>query len=475
MALFLQSEIEKASKLGFTEGAKGLPAPDATDPDLNESKFYAKAVSQLNKTGEAITPKITAQAKRVAEIGSKLASVRSVIDSLRNKTSLEAQVNSRLQQSFGTMVESKKNQLLREAELNAFKLGNNLYHPAAYPTDMAKHMSWVVITLAIETLVNAAFFAGAKSLIVGALFAFAVSVVNLGIAFIGGLFFRGKNSVHASIKFQGWLIFSIAWILLGVINLVTACVRSASAELLAKELGEDPIAAIFSNHTQAFNLAKENIAGILHGHFPFSDLNGLILLFVGLLAAVIGMWKGYAADDPYPNYGALTRSSVEADKTYSALELSLISDVQTVADKPIKEIIDSRQTVNSLNQQIGTIRKDATDLRNDWQQRVAQLTHEFESIVDVYRKSVKAVKPNPPPTYFDEPVTLPENQSIFSSLGELDAQAYTAQLQIDEFSVDALPFLAEEEQILNNERSTLLGKIVVDHIGNITKTARQSI
>lgn len=475
MALFLQSEIEKASKLGFTEGAKGLPAPDATDPDLNESMFYAKAVSQLNKTGEAITPKITAQTKRVAEVGSKLESVRSVIDSLHNRTSLEAQINSRLQQSLGTMVVAKKNQLLREAELNAFKLGNNLYHPASYPSDMAKHMSWVVITLAIETIVNAAFFAGANSLIFGALVAFAVSVVNLGIAFIGGIFFRGKNSVHAGIKFQGWLIFTIAWILLCGINLLTACVRSASAELLAKEMGEDPIAAIFSNQTQAFALAKENIAGILQGHFPFADLSGLILLFVGLLAAVIGMWKGYAADDPYPNYGALTRSSVDADKTYAALEQSLKLDAQTVADKPIKEIVDSRQTINSLKQQIGSIRKDATDLRNDWQQRVAQLTHEFESIVDVYRKSVKAVKPNPPPAYFDKPVTLPDNQSITSSLSELDSQTSMAQSEIDNFSVDALPFLAETEQSLNNERSTLLGKIVVDHIEEITKTARQSI
>jgi len=475
MSLFLQSEIEKASKLGFTEGAKGLPAPDATGPDLNESKFYAKAVSQLNKTGELITPKITAQTKLVAEIGSRLESVRSVIDSLKSRTSLEAQINSRLQQSIGTMVEAKKNQLLRDAELNAFKLGNNLYHPATYPTDMAKHMSWVVITLAIETLVNAAFFAGANSLIFGALVAFAVSVVNLGIAFIGGIFFRGKNSVHATVKFQGWLIFSIAWILLVGINLLTACVRSASAELLAKEIGEDPIAAIFSNQTQAFALAKENIAGILQGHFPFSDLSGLILLFVGLLAAVIGMWKGYAADDPYPKYGALTRSSVEANKNYSDLELSLKSDAQAVADKPIREIVDSRQTINSLKQQIGTIRKDATDLRNDWQHRVAQLTHEFESIVDVYRKSVKAVKPNPLPAYFDEPVTLPENKAIYHSLGELDSQTNDAQSGIDDFSVNALPFLAEAEQTLNNERSTLLGKIVVDHIEEITKTARQNI
>ena len=151
------------------------------------------------------------------------------------------------------------------------------------------------------------------------------------------------------------------------------------------------------------------------------------------------------------------------------------SDAQAVADKPIKEIVDSRQTINSLKQQIGSIRKDATDLRNDWQQRVAQLTHEFASIVDVYRKSVKAVKPNPPPAYFDQPVTLPDNQSITNSLSELDSQTSKAQAEIDDFSVNALPFLAETEQLLNNERSTLLGKIVVDHIEEITKAARQSI
>ena len=55
VTIFLQSEIEKASKLGFTEGAKSLPAPDATDPDLNESKFYAKAVSVFNITVQKST------------------------------------------------------------------------------------------------------------------------------------------------------------------------------------------------------------------------------------------------------------------------------------------------------------------------------------------------------------------------------------------------------------------------------------
>lgn len=193
MSIFLQSEIEKASKLGFAEGAKGLPAPEALEPDLNESKFYAKAVSQLNKIGETITPKITGQAKRITDVTSKLAATKSVIDALNNRSPLAAQINSRLQQSIGTMVEAKKSQLLRAAELNAFKLGNNLYHPAVYPSDMAKHMSWVVITLAIETIVNAAFFAGANSLVFGALVAFAVSTVNLGIAFICGIFFRGKT------------------------------------------------------------------------------------------------------------------------------------------------------------------------------------------------------------------------------------------------------------------------------------------
>jgi hypothetical protein len=47
--LFFQSEVEKASNLGFSEGSKGLPAPDALSPDLNETRFYAKAVNLLNE------------------------------------------------------------------------------------------------------------------------------------------------------------------------------------------------------------------------------------------------------------------------------------------------------------------------------------------------------------------------------------------------------------------------------------------
>jgi len=475
MSLFLQSEIERASKLGLAEGAKGLPPPDANNLDLNESKFYAKAIDQLNKTGEVITPKISAQTKRVAEVGSKLESVKAVVDSLHNRTSLEAQIDSRLKQSLGMMVEAKRSQLLREAELNAFKLSNSLYHPATYPSDMAKHISWVVFILAIETIVNATFFAGANSLIFGAIVALAVAAVNLGVAFIGGIFFRGKNSIITSTEFQGWLICSISWFIIIVLNLLTACVRSASAELLAKELGKDPVVAILTNQTQAFELAKQNIAGIMQGNFPFSDLSGLILLFVGLLAAIIGMWKGYAADDPYPKYGALTRSSVEANKKYKEQEASLKSDAQNVADQPIREIVDARQTINSLKQQIGVIRKDSTDLKNDWHQRLAQLTHEFDAIVDVYRKSVKAVKPNPPPSYFDERVLLPENNSINSNLTDLESQISNAQSEIDNFSIGALPFLAESEKALNNERSTLLGSIVVSHLEGVTSAARQGI
>jgi hypothetical protein len=80
------------------------------------------------------------------------------------------------------------------------------------------------------------------------------------------------------------------------------------------------------------------------------------------------MWKGYAADDPYPKYGALTRSSVEANIKYKEQESSLKSDAQNVADQPIREIVDARQTINSLKQQIGVIRKDSTDLKNDYNQ-----------------------------------------------------------------------------------------------------------
>ena len=475
MTVFFQTEIEKASKLGFAEGSKGLPSPEALNPDLNESKFYAKVISLLNKTVASISPKIAALTKKVTEAGAKLEVVSATIDSLKNRTSLEAQIDSRLKQSFSSMVEAKKNQLLREAELSAFKLSYNLYHPAHYPEDMARHMSWVVFALAIETAINAAFFAGASGLVVGAIIALTVAGVNLGIAFIGGWFFREKNSVHGSQKIQAWLIFLFCWVLITTLNLLTAAYRSASAELLSRNLGEDPLAAILQQEGKAFGQALTNVAGILDGRFPFSDLNGLILLFVGLLAAVIGMWKGYGADDPYPKYGEITRLAIAASKIYNELEQALKSDAQTVADQPLRQIVDARQAINSIKQQIGAARMEATNLKSEWRQKFTELQHEYQSIIEVYRKAVRSVKPNPVPLYFDEPVGLNDQQHLDENLEELENQTNQMQIRINEASAQDLPFLADSEQTINNERSTLLGNVVVNHITHITQTARDSI
>lgn len=476
-SIFFQSEIDKASKLGFIEGSKGLPAPDATTLDLNEAKFYATAISFLNNTAALIAPKITSLTRSVTEIGGKLETVRANVDSLQNRTSLEAQVESRLNQSFGAMVDAKRNQLLREAELSAFKLSNNLFHPAAYPANIAQHMSWVAITLAIETVINAAFFSGPSGYLHGAIIALAVAGVNLGFAFTGGWFFRDKNSVNTSSRIQGWAIFLFSWALIISWNLMTAAYRSAAAELLSKKSREDPMAIFLTmgNQSEAFLQALSNVKGILVGEFPFADLNGLILMFVGLLAAMIGMWKGYSADDPYPRYGTITRSTVAASKAYTELEDSLRADAQIVADCPRREIGDARQTINSIKQQIGSARRDATDVRNEWQQKVTQLRHEYISIVDVYRKSVRAVKPNPSPTYFDEPVDVPDNQSMISDLAALDIQVTEMQSGIEITSDKGLPFLAASEQSLNEDRARLLGVVMNTHIDRIIQTARGSI
>jgi hypothetical protein len=480
-SIFFQSEIDKASKLGFIEGSKGLPAPDATTLDLNEAKFYAKAISFLNKTAASIAPKITSLTRGVSEIGSKLETVRASVDSLRNRTSLEAQIESRLNQSFGAMVDAKRNQLLREAELNAFKLSNNLVHPAIYPTSFAQHMSWVAITLTIETIINAAFFSNASGYLVGALIALGVAGLNLGFAFIGGLFFRGKNSVNSPLRIQAWGIFLFLWALIVFFNLLTATYRSEAAEIYSKltNLSESSIPDLgkleLEGQKEAFIQALSNLTGIFVGEFPFSDLNGLILMLVGLLAAVIGMWKGYSGDDPYPRYGIITRSAIAASKAYAKLEDSLRADAQIVADCPRGEIGDARQTINSIKQQVGSARRDATDVRNEWQQKITQLRHEYVSIVDVYRKSVRAVKPNPSPAYFDDPVDVPDNQSMINELALLDTQVAKMQSEIEIVSEEGLPFLAVSEQSLNEVRARLLGVVMNNHIDRIVQSARGSI
>ena len=394
---------------------------------------------------------------------------------MRHRPALSDLIDSKMQQSFGLMVDSKKNHLLRDAELNAFKLSNNLFHPATYPKDLASHMSWVLVALVLETIINASFFAGASGLIIGAMVALSVSAVNLGISFIAGVFFRDKNSISHNLRIQGWLIFLNAWFILIALNLLTAAYRSASAELLSKMLVKNPLAAVLTSQTEAFQLALTNIAGILNGHFPFADLNGLILMFVGLLAGIVGMWKGYTADDPYPKYGLITRNAVEAAKKYEALEKDLRSEANSASSEPLKDILDSRQAINSIQKQHGACTRDAKDLKNEWQQEMSKLTHEYVSIVDVYRKAIKAVKPNPAPAYFEYPVELPQNDQLLNTINELDNRLIEIKAEIEDLTLTGLPYLAEAEQLLNKERTNLLGNVLNEHLSKITQAARDTI
>ena len=473
--LFLQSEIEKASNLGFSEGSKGMPPPDATGPDLNETRYYAKAVSLLNGCASKISPKITLLSKKVSEIRNKIETTSAVIESLRSLTSLKSKIESQLEQSMGVMIEAKKNQLLREAELNAFQLTNNLHHPAHYPVDMAQHMSWVVLALAIETIINANFFAGASGLIVGAVIALTFSGVNLTLAFGTGIFFRGRNSVNSSTRLQAWTIFITSWIIIFALNLLTAAYRSASAELLSKMLEENPVAAVLISQQEAFKLALSNVAGVFSGHFPFADLNGLILMFVGLLAAGIGMWKGYSVDDPYPKYGHVTRLSAAANANYAEFEAKLKADASRVSEEPLLQIMDTRQNINSLKQQVNTVKKETADVKNEWSQNFSHLTHEYQSLVDVYRQAIKSVKPNQIPEYFKQPVLLSENSSINESLSELESNVSSSQSEVEVISNTALPFLATIEQSINNEKSTLLGSVITSYLSKVTQLARDGI
>jgi len=336
-------------------------------------------------------------------------------------------------------------------------------------------MSWVAVALAIETIVNAGFFKGANGIVVGAIVAFALAGVNLAISFGGGVYFRGKNSINPLSKKLAWLVFILTFSLIIPLNLLTAAYRSASAELLSKMLAINPSAAVITNQFEAFALAKSQLSGIFDGNFPFADLDGVILLFVGLIAAVIGMWKGYTADDPYPGYGHISRTAIAAEKKYIELEKKLKTETNLVSEEPLKSIIDTRQNISSLTQQVNSINKEASDLKNEWQQNFSKLLQQYQSLIDVYRKAIKSVKPNAVPDYFNQQVSLEESESINSSIVDLELEIAIVKAEVKELSDVALPFLADSEQNINNERSTVLGGVITNYLNNVIQEARNVI
>jgi hypothetical protein len=401
-------------------GEAGVPAPDAvlpTGPEQAAIQRVEKArqdyvdwavlrlgVLNQNITKEDITQDLNRARQADQEFGRKASTLLNEKDVLLRKLSDTARS--------------------RSLELRAFKDEHGLTRDAHHPEggQLALRWSLLALLIVVEGIANAGFFAQGVTtgLVGGAIYAMSFAALNVGVAFVLGLFVVRHRSHKSMFKaLLGWAGLLLAFAFIVTVSLGIAHFRDAL------------IAGVPSPSTAALATLKET-------PLQLRDLMSWGLFGISVMFGLGALVDGLYMDDLYPGYGPLYRKTRQVLSDYEEElgglreELEELKDEELVLlDKTIKRAEISVRTFAGLVEDKKSAQSRLQTAFRDADNALNALLHEFRTENEVARRGL------PRPGYFDKPpqlnpVTVPDFE-IEKNVEDLRLQEMSFQALLQEF------------------------------------------
>ena len=294
----IEAELKEAA---VADALIGQPAADCQQLTGAENR----AVAFAREEGRKIVNQITGHLERT----------RDAVDSAHTYCNTAArdrqQILDRVPPTPQDLDQFKKERDLAIAALNNFRQSNRLDRSAA-GDDRVTQALWATAIVAVEGLINSYFYAPVSDfgLVGGFATAFFVSFVNVGFAFIGGVFgLRYLSHVDTTKQLGGVVAFLLCLAVCALVVAFSALFRGHIDSLRTSNEGIEDI------EVEAWNRVVESILEFDMAAM-FLSLDSFLLLFVGVFCAILGFWKGREFDDPYPGYGDRYRKRAQMIDEY---------------------------------------------------------------------------------------------------------------------------------------------------------------
>lgn len=364
---------------------RDYPPPDATAPDYVEESIKAHLRGVEADQGAIFS-------RRLKILKQALGNLTSDLDF----HALNAQVQfviqnavAELQKGRAAIFSNRDRYVTLTNELTDFRRVNNLtrIEPRNQGNRTFK-VGLIIFLLAVETVLNAGFFAGGtdQGFLGGGVIALAVSVINLGTAFfVGFKFFPMRNRADKLSKVVGYASL-LVWILFVLlINLLAGHYREVINAIDLNAVSNPGILAV---------------TAFLDSPFGLSDLVSWYLFAIGTLASALVFADGYTFDDPYPGFGDLWRRQ----KIITRILSDQIADQHEYLEEHFSELnSDLQQRLASLGgkrQRFENYRIQVAALHSEFQAFQKQLASVYSSVISQYRSENSSVRKSVPPEYF---------------------------------------------------------------------------
>ncbi|MBM3496050.1 MAG: hypothetical protein FJX72_17275 [Armatimonadetes bacterium] len=397
-------------KEGASEGGSNRPDSNASVPDLNEVKAITAARQAVEAEKASFSDSLVAAERQHSEIRQRIDSLDASCQSHLGHDLIEGAFRSSLAKHDHALVSACAAEMEARAALNAFRVRNEIRDPAKYPEDRLFHFSLLILFIAIETGVNAFFYEGSSGLLGGAFIAFAVSVVNMGIAAILGALFRYSNLPELKHKLVGYGAL-LGFVLTGfVLNLIFSTFRIQHQILQVRIIEEglpEPTTAMLVG---ALRTAVVDAFSVFQLNFPAIDFMSFTLFFVGFGCSVIAFWKGYTFDDRHPGHGDMDRRHKAAEKAFADARAVAFEDAHAGVRQMADEVQRLRDSIVSEQRAAAALKAQAQSAHATLCAAVSSIQGELDLVIETYRAANRATRATFAPQYFSEkPSVLPED------------------------------------------------------------------
>lgn len=257
----------------------------------------------------------------------------------------------------------KKDLAVAQKDLDVFKGANGLGAAANYPESRSNALYFIVGAAILEALFNIAFLREQLDGHIALFVAIAVAAMNVGVNVWFGIENRLKNHIDEELASKGRMYKLYAFFAILFLNSFIAYIRYS---MLPE--GQDVNAQFF--------------------------LESGVLFLVGIILGVAAFTKGYALDDPYPDYGRLSRKvdDIENEIKHFAVQHADFCEAAkkqaTSAHQALKQRIYS--SANSLSLTLPEMSKKL----HEWSAQRNQLNHVYSQLQEIFRGIIIAHHPD---------------------------------------------------------------------------------
>jgi stress-induced morphogen len=317
-------------------------------------------------------------------------------------------------------IESSRRELeLAIRRLRRFQFDHGLSaHKAQYPDSTIHHFALIAVIAVLEWVALSFFYADGSDfgLLGGVVFAFAFSIVNLGLAIGIGYMMRHVNHRSWPRKIVAITLCTLATMVFVSVSLLAAHYRDVTEQIAQERTAAATAAANASIGSLAqagaprdpFEASAIAVKNFRQNPWSLKQTWSWVLLLAALVFGALAAYKGYGTDDRYPGYGAVDRQHREAEKNYSEVkerrrsELdSFFSNRKKAADDAFKKItLDVRAYDRSIEQ--------SRSLEQDFHARIVSAMSQCQTVLQRYRSVNASLRTDPPPAYFARPLRFSE-------------------------------------------------------------------